>query len=71
MPTFKIMSGRVWLGRPFLATLASLLAAAAIAYGSLWMYAVRHPHPAVELGFNKHHNSQYDESTHSQPVEDV
>ena len=35
------------------------------------MYGVRRSRPAVELGFNKHHNPQYDEKTHSQSVDDV
>jgi sigma-B regulation protein RsbU (phosphoserine phosphatase) len=59
------------LPRPFLATLAALFAVIAIAYGCVWMYAVRHSHPAVELGFNKYHPSFYDPKTHSQSVEDV
>ena len=71
MPTLKIMRGRSSFRRPFLATLATLFAVVAFAYGALWMYAVRHSHPAVELGFNNHHNPQYDERTHSQSVEDV
>src|SRR5580704_8240060 len=71
MLTPKIMSGRGSFRKPFLAILATLLAVVAITYGSLWMYAVRRPLPAVELGFNNHHNSRYDERTHSQAVEDV
>jgi hypothetical protein len=71
MPTLKIMRGRASLLKPFLATLATLLAVVAIVYGSLWMYAVRRSRPAVELGFNNHHNPQYDERTHSQSVGDV
>ncbi len=71
MPTLKIMHGRAAFRKPFLATLATLLAVVAIVYGSLWMYAVRRSRPAVELGFNNHHNPQYDERTHSQSVEDV
>ena len=71
MPTLKIMHGRATFRKPFLATLATLFAVVAIAYGSLWMYAVRRSRPAVELGFNNHHNPQYDERTHSQSVEDV
>src|SRR5579863_2385222 len=65
------MPGLASSRKPLLATLATLFAVMAIAYGSLWMYAVRHSHPAVELGFNNHHNSQYDEKAHSQSVEDV
>ena len=71
MPTLKIMRERASFRKPFLATLATLFAAVAIAYGSLWMYAVRYPGTGVELGFNNHHNPQYDERTHSQAVEDV
>jgi sigma-B regulation protein RsbU (phosphoserine phosphatase) len=67
----KIMSGRASLRKPILATLATLFAVVAITYGSLWMYAVRRPGTVVELGFNNHHNSRYDERTHSQAVEDV
>ncbi len=57
--------------KPLLATVATLFAVVAIVYGSLWMYAVRRSRPAVELGFNNHHNPQYDEKTHCQAVEDV
>src|SRR5208283_1595651 len=71
MTTLKIMRGRASFRKPFLAALATLFAVVAIVYGSLWMYAVRHSRPAVELGFNNHHNPQYDERTHSQLVEDV
>jgi sigma-B regulation protein RsbU (phosphoserine phosphatase) len=67
----KIMSRRSSLRKPILATVATLFAVVAITYGSLWMYAVRRPGPVVELGFNNHHNSRYDERTHSQAVEDV
>ena len=71
MLTLKIMRGRASYRKPFLATLATLFAVVAIVYGSLWMYAVRHSRPTVELGFNIHHSPQYDERTHSQSVEDV
>ena len=71
MPTPKIMRGRASFRKPFLATLATLFAVVAIFYGSLWMYAVRHPAPGVELGFNLVNPSRYDERTHSQSVEDV
>jgi membrane-associated protease RseP (regulator of RpoE activity) len=76
MPTLKIMRERAsfrkpFLATPFLATLAPLFAVVAIFYGSLWMYAVRRSRPDVELGFNNHHNPEYDEKTHSQGVEDV
>lgn len=59
------------LPRPFLATLAGMLAFVAILYGSLWMYAVRHPGPVVELGFNQLHNPYYDAKTRSLLVDDV
>ena len=64
---------RSWsaLPRPFLATLAGILAFAAALYGSFWMYAVRNPGPLVELGFNVLHNSDYDAKTHSIVVKDV
>jgi sigma-B regulation protein RsbU (phosphoserine phosphatase) len=65
-----MMQGRRSLRKPFLATLAILLAVVAIAYGFLWMYVVR-AGPRVELGFNYIHNPPYDQKTHSQPVEDV
>jgi phosphoserine phosphatase RsbU/P len=72
MPRYKIMRKRVSLRKPFLASLATLLAVVAIAYGSLWMYAVRQTsRPVVELGFNNQHNPRYDQTTHSQSVEDV
>ncbi|HVH89724.1 MAG TPA: PDZ domain-containing protein, partial [Terriglobales bacterium] len=58
------------LQKPLLATLGTLLAVVAIAYGSIWMYAVRQ-RPKVELGFNKIHPANYDPRTHSQSVEDV
>jgi phosphoserine phosphatase RsbU/P len=70
MSTLRIMLGRASLRKPFLATLATLLAAVAIAYGSVWMNSVRSG-PRVELGFNKVHSPQYDDKTHSQSVEDV
>src|SRR5215468_1017852 len=59
------------LPRPFLATLAGVLAFVAVLYGSLWMYAVRYPGPVVELGFNQVHNPHYDSKTHSLSVDDV
>ncbi|MGA2965636.1 MAG: PDZ domain-containing protein, partial [Terriglobales bacterium] len=71
MPTPKIMQGRASFRKPFLATLATLFAVVAVVYGSLWMYAVRHPVPGVELGFNLVSPSRYDERTHSQSVEDL
>ncbi len=70
MPTLKMMLARASLRKPFVATFATLLAAAAIGYGSLWMYAVR-SRPRVELGFNKVHSPPYHEKMHSQLVEDV
>jgi len=65
------MAWRASLRKPFLATMATLFALLAIGYGSLWMYAVRRSRPEVELGFNNHHNPDYDEKTRSQAVEDV
>jgi len=65
------MTERPSFRKPLLASLATVFAVVAIAYGSLWMYAVRHQGPRVELGFNNHHNPQYDETTHCQAVEDV
>jgi phosphoserine phosphatase RsbU/P len=69
--TLRNMNGRASFRKPFLATLATLFAVVAIVYGSIWMYVVRRSQPAVELGFNNHHNPQYDDRTHSQSVEDV
>ncbi len=71
MPKIKVMRGRALFHKPLLATLATLFAVVAITYGSLWMYGVRRSRQAVELGFSKHHNPQYDEKTHSQSVDDV
>ncbi len=65
------MTERASFRRPLLATAATVFAVVAIAYGSLWMYSVRHQGPRVELGFNNQHNPQYDETTHCQAVEDV
>src|SRR5712671_2748408 len=44
------------LPRPFLLTLATLFAGAAILYGSLWMYNVRRS-PLVELGFDNQYTA--------------
>ena len=44
------------LPRSFLATLATLFAATAVLYGSLWMYNVRRS-PLVELGFENQYNA--------------
>ncbi len=70
MLTLKILREHASVRKPFLATLAILLAVVAIAYGSIWMYAVRSA-PQVELGFNNVHSPPYDEKTHCQSVEDV
>lgn len=70
MLTLKVILGRSSFRKPFLATLAMLLCMVAIAYASIWMYAVRSS-PKVELGFNKLHSPPYDEKMHSQSVEDV
>ena len=59
------------LPRPFLAALATVFAAAAVLYASVWMYVERYPGPRVKLGFNKLHNEQYDERAHSIKVGDV
>jgi sigma-B regulation protein RsbU (phosphoserine phosphatase) len=70
MRTLKTLLGHAPFRRPVLATLSVLLAAVAIAYGSIWMYAVR-SFPPVEFGFNKIHNPPYNEKMRWQPVEDV
>jgi sigma-B regulation protein RsbU (phosphoserine phosphatase) len=44
------------LPRPLLLVLATLFAAAAVLYGSLWMYNVRRS-PLVELGFDNQYNA--------------
>jgi phosphoserine phosphatase RsbU/P len=60
------------LPRPFLATVATLLATLAALYSALWMHDVRRPGPQqVELGFNQLHDVRYNERTHSLSVEDV
>jgi PDZ domain len=68
MPQLRMT--RASLRKALPATLATVLAVVAIAYGSLWMYAVRSG-PQVELGFNKVHGPPFDEKTHSQLVADV
>jgi hypothetical protein len=60
MRTLKTMLGRESFRKPVLATLATLLAVVAIAYGSIWMYAARST-LQVELGFNKDHSPPYDD----------
>jgi len=70
MLTLKAIRARLSFEKPFLATWAILLAVVAVAYGSIWIYAVR-SFPQVELGFNKVHNPPYDDKMHWQPVEDV
>jgi len=65
---------RPWstLPRPFLATLATLLAAGSVLYGAIWMYDVRHARPSVELGFNNATTAGlYDPDTRSIPVIDI
>jgi sigma-B regulation protein RsbU (phosphoserine phosphatase) len=54
------------LPKPFLAILATLLAAAMVLYSVLWMSSIRWQSP-VELGFD----NKYVESDHSQLVESV
>jgi len=54
-----------------LAALAVLLASAAFGYGFIWMVAVRHAAPRVELGFNYNANVAYDPDAHSIFVHDV
>jgi sigma-B regulation protein RsbU (phosphoserine phosphatase) len=62
-----------WSSLPhrLLLTLATVFAAAAIGYSSLWMYLERTPGPLVELGFNNSHNEQFDKRSHSIKVGDV
>ncbi|HXA81577.1 MAG TPA: SpoIIE family protein phosphatase [Methylomirabilota bacterium] len=62
-----------WSSLPhrFLLALAILFATAAIVYASFWMYIERTPGSKVELGFNSHHATQYDGTTHCMAVGDV
>ena len=53
-----------------LLTMATVFAAAAIVYSSLWMYAERTV-SRVELGFNSQHVNEYDGTTHCMKVFDV
>ncbi|HXW62886.1 MAG TPA: SpoIIE family protein phosphatase [Candidatus Acidoferrales bacterium] len=53
--------------RPVLIVLALLFAVSMILYSSLWMYAVRHRGPSVELGFD----SQYSTTDHCSKVQTV
>ena len=50
--------------------MATVFAAAAIVYSSLWMYAERTV-SRVELGFNSQHVNEYDGTTHCMKVFDV
>jgi len=50
---------------------ATIFAAITVLYSSIWMYAVRHPSAAVELGFNKRRTVQYEAGIHGIPVLDV
>src|SRR5271169_1982147 len=67
------VSLRSWtsLPRPLLIALAILFCGAATLYAAVWMYDARSGATIVELGFNKLHNEQYDEATHSIAVGDV
>lgn len=47
-----------------------MFAAVSLLYGALWMYDARFP-AQVELGFNFQHSEQFDNKTHSIPVNDV
>jgi sigma-B regulation protein RsbU (phosphoserine phosphatase) len=62
-----------WSSLPhrFLLTLAIVFAAAAVVYASLWMYIERTPGSKVELGFNNHHVTKFDGTTHCMAVGDV
>jgi phosphoserine phosphatase RsbU/P len=62
-----------WSSLPhrLLLTLATVFAAAAIVYASLWMYIERTPGSKVELGFNNHHLTKFDGNTHCLAVGDV
>jgi phosphoserine phosphatase RsbU/P len=66
-------SPRSWtsLPRPLLLAVAVLFCATTSVYAALWMYGIRTGNSAVELGFNRAHDEQYDEKTHSLHVADV
>jgi phosphoserine phosphatase RsbU/P len=66
-------SPRSWtsLPRPLLVAVAVLFCATTSAYAILWMYGMRTGNTGVELGFNRSHDEQYDEKTHSLRVGDV
>ena len=66
-------SPRSWtsLPRPLLVAVAILFCATTSVYAALWMYGIRTGNSAVELGFNRSHDEQYDEKTHSLRVADV
>lgn len=57
--------------RAALQGLATAFAAVTILYSALWMYVVRRPLAAVELGFNKTRAIQYEEAIRGIPVMDV
>jgi phosphoserine phosphatase RsbU/P len=65
------MLRRSALPHRFLLTLASVFAAAAIVYSSLWMYVERTQGSQVELGFNSQHVTRYDGTTHCMKISDV
>ena len=64
---------RSWtsLPRTLLLAVAVLFCAATSAYAILWMYGIRTGNSGVELGFNRSHDEQYDEKTHSLRISDV
>ncbi|HYA64250.1 MAG TPA: SpoIIE family protein phosphatase [Candidatus Sulfotelmatobacter sp.] len=64
---------RSWtsLPRPLLLSVAVLFCASTTLYAIVWMYDVRSGGTMVELGFNKTHDEQYDQRTHSVLVGDV
>lgn len=71
-PRFKLpLSSWTLLPRPLLLSMAILFCGATTAYTAAWMYNVRSADTVVELGFNKLHNEQYDEKTHSITIGDV
>lgn len=67
---FSLGSWWISLPRPLLIAIAALFCAATVVYAALWMYNMRN-FSAVELGFNKFHDEQYSEKTHSIVVGDV
>jgi phosphoserine phosphatase RsbU/P len=72
-PPRTLSFGAYWtsLPRRLLIAIGILFCAMTTFYGVVWMYDARSLETQVELGFNKYHNSQFDELTHAIDVADV